>query len=312
MLLHQLEDMFHYQEDVIESLESKIATLKSAPTFAQITSQKSPSTVSTFHQDHVILVKPKNVIHEDHHKTSNEIRATVTSIVNPATLGIGIRNVNNIYGGGIRISLNSNDDCKKLVENLNKDNAQNLVASIPQKKQPRVIIYGVPKYISQDDLILNLCKQNTHVNDAVNGNMDVIKIIKSISSKRNTDEQHWIFEVTPKLRNLVLKLNYINMGWKRCRVADRLLIIQCWNCAKFGHFASECKSNSQKCTHCASDHAFKNCTKKELQPHCVNCTNHAKKINKSINCNHSAIDHRCPEYQKVRAKIMSKINYNDE
>lgn len=79
--------------------------------------------------------------------------------------------------------------------------------------------------------------------------------------------------------------------------------IQCNNCCRFGHVATQCRSNA-RCFICAKSHSGIECNSLSPIPTCLFCSG-----------NHKAIDTSCPEYsrQKSIKLVMSQenISYNE-
>ncbi len=64
------------------------------------------------------------------------------------------------------------------------------------------------------------------------------------------------------------------IGYKKLKVEKYIQpvkIIQCYNCQKFGHFASNCKVKETTCAKCSGEHRVKECKVTILK--CANCGN---------------------------------------
>lgn len=79
--------------------------------------------------------------------------------------------------------------------------------------------------------------------------------------------------------------------------------IQCFNCCRFGHTKTQCRSKP-RCFKCAQDHTADSCNVEETQPKCILCEG-----------KHFAISKACPELQRQKniKKMMSEkcISYSE-
>jgi hypothetical protein len=95
-------------------------------------------------------------------------------------------------------------------------------------------------------------------------------------------------------------------GYKRLRVNTYIpKPIRCFNCQRFGHMKSQCKSRS-KCAFCGGEHDYDSCDVKEVSGSrkCANCDG-----------NHTAGFTGCPNFQNaqeiVKVKTVRNISFAD-
>lgn len=131
--------------------------------------------------------------------------------------------------------------------------------------------------------------------------------------KDSKDEQTWIAKISPEIRYTLVKQKRIFIGLKSCPVLDRIHIIQCYNCGKYGHFAKNCKPEQPACTHCGEiGHCFKFCPDKNNKNKikCVNCIRWAQRHNiTDPEICHKGTDSNCPTAIKVKEKLIANIDY---
>ena len=67
-------------------------------------------------------------------------------------------------------------------------------------------------------------------------------------------------------------------------VQNRLQIIRCFNCQKFGYISAKGQSGD-KCGHCSENHLLRDCPKKNQESKCANCNlnHHANYIQCDVN-----------------------------
>ena len=115
-------------------------------------------------------------------------------------------------------------------------------------------------------------------------------------------------KVSPSIRNYLIKRNngYVYLNLSRFKVFDRLNVPQCYHCYEYNHFAKNCptRANAPTCGRCALSHETRSCQSNFEK--CVNC---AKKAGKPHN--HCSFSYKCPDYEKERNYLMSRIDYDD-
>ncbi len=101
------------------------------------------------------------------------------------------------------------------------------------------------------------------------------KGIKSIN-QFSKNEDYNITKAEVENKELLEKISSegLFIGYKRLRIekyVQPISIIQCFNCQKFGYYASNCKATDLICVKCSGQHKVKEC--KESTIKCANCGN---------------------------------------
>lgn len=99
-------------------------------------------------------------------------------------------------------------------------------------------------------------------------------------------------EVSPGLRNTILKTGRIFIDWESCPVVDSLPLIRCFKCNGFGHKSEVCKQTEECCGHCGQTHKTRDCNSNSSQYSCVNCIKHNK------------IPKQTKKYMKLTTRLM--------
>ena len=148
-----------------------------------------------------------------------------------------------------------------------------------EKPNKAVIIKRVPTDIDDSEIALSI--QNHHSFEDVKAT----RFIKRDQTKLETVKINFkTVDDAEKALNEGLFID--SLFYKPTRFEQRTLtIIRCFNCQKFGHISSNCKSN-QTCGHCSGNHSYNQCSKTE-PPKCANCHG-----------NHPADSTYCPTYLK--------------
>jgi hypothetical protein len=303
----------------LKSVSENNTIINSAPniSYAQAVT-KSMSKTQLIKSKHVIAITPKDI-----NTTSNDLRKIIKEKINTTTINIGINLIKNISKGGILLECDSNEDINKFSQHLNETVRNLAEIKIPTKKSPKMIIYNLSNDITKEELIEAIPKQNPLIADLLSKSRNIESQIKfKFFTKSNfKDCKNAVIEVPPELRKLLINLNKINIVWSKCSVKDYIIIMRCFKCLSFGHLSKDkegnnCCKNDIRCSYCAEDHSFKDCTKNYSQNHntCINCINHNVKTKNQkfhYNINHSAMDKNCPVFKYVENQIKSKTNYGD-
>ena len=119
-----------------------------------------------------------------------------------------------------------------------------------------------------------------------------------------------IAEVEPKLFKKLMELRKVCVGYSLCSVKDRISVIRCFKCNRFGHGQRECR-NETTCASCAGPHNTIGCIETTVK--CSNCDwiNQKRKQRKQelIDCQHRADDVTCPQYRRIRRIVESQIDF---
>lgn len=171
-----------------------------------------------------------------------------------------------------------------------------------KKLNPRIIIHGVPKEMSADEIRSELIAQN--LDEYLGRELRMIYIFKP---KQNKQTVSCILELQPAARKALLRRERIYLRYASCTFADYVRVVQCYRCLHFGHIAGDCK-NEPSCRHCAGAHEMKDCARRELQLKCSNCVR--QHISQG-DTGHSATDATsCPILgRKIKDRI-AYINYD--
>lgn len=262
---------------------------ESKKTFADVTKQGV--------SNEVIVIKPKEK------QESKQTRTELKQIIDPKNLSIAVENMKNGRDGSIIINCNNKYTKEKITEKVNSDLNEKYTVVNTEQKNPKVKIIGVEEeYIEEtNEVILEALKEQNKLDISDKTTFEVYSKYKQ-KNKKNSGVI--ILTVDPPLKNKMLELQKLNIGWRSCIVQEYFQIIRCFNCARYGHFASKCENNLT-CFKCGGNHKTESCTEKSLK--CINCSDANNKLNKTLNTNHPATDHKCPCYQRILNIEIRKI-----
>jgi hypothetical protein len=238
-------------------------------------------------------------------KSSHSIEHMMTLVktkVNPVDMKLGITAFKGLRNGRLLIETQSKKEIDALSNTINEVCGEELEASTPRRRNPRLIIYNVPDEVNMENAKELIIKQNSEL---CIGNDDITpKYLFKDKRKAN----NLVIEVNSTTRMKFLR-NKMKLGWYMCNVDDYIKINRCYNCSKYNHRAQECKSDLT-CPICAENHSLRECKASKEQHKCINCTNFNKYNQKSpVNANHSSLDNSCSCYQNMLRRFTETIDY---
>ena len=203
------------------------------------------------------------------------------------------------------------ENAKQRDEVLSKLKSVNTLKSEPAKqRRPMVILFGMPKDISSEEVLEQVLDFNPVVKSSGAAKEEVL--FKFKRNNKNPNLCNIILEVSPKVRSAMLEVQRVKINDQRIRVKDFSPFLQCFKCLQFGHTQSKCKSEKIACSHCASDeHLYKDCpSKSDNKPRCYNCKSDNAKHNKSVNDAHSGTSMKhCPVIKSMAKRINVRVDH---
>ena len=180
--------------------------------------------------------------------------------------------------GKIVIVTDTPEQAEKILK-LNKSLKQTGQIRSPKEIKPRMILLNAPSDLSSDAITHTIKLQNRNLKDL--GKEDFEPVYKT--GKRDLPECHWVINVSPVAKELLLKTNRIYVHNRACKIHDYTNINRCFNCQRYGHRATHCLDTSPTCGHCAvTGHKSEACPSKNSPAKCVNCTRQKKTSNHSV------------------------------
>lgn len=303
-LVAELENVNQLQKEKINELLNKTV---SKPLLSTIVSTR-PQTSSGFikppnkndkQTSPVLIIKPK----DRNANNSNNILNDIKSKVNPVDLNLCITNTKTLRNG-ILVGCSSKEMLNKLKSSLTDKIGKNYLINEGSKLKPRLKIYRVEKcYANKEIFATNLISLNEELKEFKPEN------IKTIFIQTRGNYANVIIEVSPAIRNIIMKSEHVYMGWQRCGVSDHYSLIRCFKCSRFGHTRNDCKSTQSICGECSGSHEHQECNSDTKK--CINCVEHNERHKSSVSFNHSVTDSNCHVYKILVQNQINKTDYNE-
>jgi hypothetical protein len=279
--------------------ESCAKPLTSHTSFADMVKKSSnnfirPSSLSS------VLIFPN-----DASKTSDDTKCLVQKIISPEEMKLKVRGFRKIRNGGVVISTETKDDIEKLKSSVQLANS-GLKVDETNKRKPRIIIIGVPSFMSEIEVYKCIFEQN--IADKVTS-ISREQFISSLklshkSGRKDGDSCNFVIEVPAIIRKALISQNRLFINWTACPVRDFTLVTRCYKCQQYGHAAKTCKAASPTCGHCGDDgHSIQDCKKKTESPKCATCLRFKKP------CGHKTGDPECPAKKAAENRYIHSVDY---
>lgn len=144
---------------------------------------------------------------------------------------------------------------------MEKELANSYKIEITKMKEPRLIIVGLDKEYTNEEINSQLISLNYYLNEE-----DKVYIKYARKSKKSVK---WTMYVETNGKTFEKLVNReVNIGWKSCKVYEDLNIMMCYKCCGYGHKTTNC-TREQKCYLCAGNHCGRDC-KEEKQKKWIN------------------------------------------
>ncbi|CAH0703354.1 unnamed protein product [Spodoptera exigua] len=226
----------------------------------------------------------------DKMKTSDETKSLVQKIIRPEEMKLQVRGLRKTKNGGVIISTESKGDIEKLRQSTQLSSS-GLSVDEPKKRNPRVVIIGVPSTMPDNEALTCLYHQNL-AEKLENCSLDSFLSTTKMSHKsgrRDAATCNYVIEVTAATRKALMSQERVFINWSSCPVRDFTLVTRCYKCQQYGHAAKSCRQTSFTCSHCGEQgHTIKDCTKKSDEPKCATCLHYKKPANHTTVCNQFA------------------------
>ncbi|KAJ8674800.1 hypothetical protein QAD02_010586 [Eretmocerus hayati] len=128
-----------------------------------------------------------------------------------------------------------------------------LTVSIKALKKPKIIVYDVDRDLSEADFKDMLFERNEELFGGITKTDLANNIAGRLKGKTAANKEvfNWIVEVTPDIRNRLIRAGRIYLGYASCRLNDHISVPTCYKCQAYNHVSKYCEANADTCMHCA-------------------------------------------------------------
>ncbi|XP_023235514.1 uncharacterized protein LOC111634912 [Centruroides sculpturatus] len=284
----------------LEELETNnVSEYKLMDTFAEKVKSKVNETTGRIKDNKSIIIRGKNEL------SSDEVKRRFFTSMDPRNDKIRIVGVRKLRTNGLMVNLAADKDRDKIL-NLKVLDDAGLDVQVPIRKKPRMILLGVPKEITAEDLIQVIYSLNSDYLFNDKTDYEEFKLQFKLlyqTGRRREFLTNWVVEVAPSLRYKLLEINRLFIEYRSCYIKDYYEIPKCFKCQLFGHVAKFCRNDKDVCFKCGVvGHRSRDCTK-QIQKICIPC----RQMKKS--CSHISRSGDCFSYQIAISRYKQLIDY---
>lgn len=280
--IQQQDGKLMEQSNLISKLLKEISITKmlsGCETYANVTKNKN--------NNDVIVVKPKEK--QESSTTRNDLKGKI----NPRSMAIAVENMKPGKEGSVIINCGDENSKQKIRQTVERELGNKYSVIEGKQRDPKIIIRGVEEdFIDGDDeTIINALREQNVLPDTA-----IMKVLTKFKRKGGVNKGNIILIVDVDTKDLLCKMEKLNIGWRRCVVHEYFHVIRCFKCCRYGHISSKCE-NHITCFKCAGSHTSSGCTSRNHQ--CINCIETNNKFKKNLNINHMVTDSSCPCYKRI-------------
>lgn len=208
--------------------------------------------------------------------------------------------------GDIVMKFDKNDDITAITKHIGEDLKIKTIGR--GLLLPKIKITHIPEYTTKDldELAKVIINSNEWLKQLTNdGHCFVVLFTYKVR-----DFLTAVCKVSPEVRHrlLVWENKVIRVGMRSCPITDRIHVMKCGKCQKYGHKTAACKAESYTCSWCSGDHKTSTCNNiAETSSHnCANC-----KLNDERDHNHASHSNSCPIFLKERERVKNRTDWGE-
>ncbi|KAJ0169716.1 hypothetical protein K1T71_014901 [Dendrolimus kikuchii] len=239
------------------------------------------------------------------HRSAEETLKEVQQALDAKQGGLEVERVRKARDGRIIISCRTEEDREKVKHKLTEKRTDLTAENITNKK-PLVMITGVLRVHTDEDLFQALRNQNRAVFEGLGEAEDQMEAAYKIRGK-NPNTHRVVLRVTPTLWRRLTEVGTVKVDLQTLQVADRSPLTQCTICLGFGHGRRLCTETQVLCGHCGGPHTISECEEHSVgaQPSCKNCTRERRP-----EATHNAFSEKCPVRARWDKIVRATVAYS--
>lgn len=240
----------------------------------------------------------------DETETSEEVLEKVRSAVDAKEGWIQVERIRKTKDRKIIMGFKSKEERDRASDRLKKDENSLNVEAV-KNKDPLLILWGVLKVHSDEDIERALRNQNRDVFHGLDKEDDRMEV-RYRRRARNPLTAHVVIRVSPTIWRRAIDRGSVHIDLQISRVEDQTPLIQCTRCLGFGHGKRHCVEAEDVCSHCGGPHHRAECVDwlAGVPPRCRNCTKA-----KNTKVEHNAFSRDCPVRHKWDDLARSSVAY---
>lgn len=240
-------------------------------------------------------------VEEAETNTSEQTKAELKRTVEPRAISVQVENVRKVGNAGIMVQTAS----VAAAERLKKAVPASLRVVEPKRRQPLVALHNVDGDPSFEALVDEVWELNFRedplwplpsVKEAMKG---AFKRSRKGSPYKETT---CVFECTPGMREALVNLGTVYIGWQHVEVSDFVRVTCCNKCQMYGHPEKFCRAKDPTCGRCGeTGHRADQCKSPVLC--CATCKRFRREST------HRTASRSCPARLHAEEQLINQVQY---
>ncbi|CAH0404363.1 unnamed protein product [Chilo suppressalis] len=178
-------------------------------------------------------------------KSSEDTKRTLQNAIKPGSEGIRIQSVRMVGKSGVVVRTAN----LEAAQQLKAAAPPSLKAADPKTRLPRIALRFLRSDISEEDFLVDLQKVN--LSDDPEWSLDKVKQSCKVALKKEVGTKFlYILECTMPMRDKLIRLGKVYIGWDEAEVSDHARATCCLRCQQYGHPEKYCRAKEMVCGKC--------------------------------------------------------------
>lgn len=231
-------------------------------------------------------------------KESEDVKKMVREKLKPSESGLRVERIGKVKNGVI-IEIES-EEKEKVMDTVRKGIGEGGKVDEAKGARPMIRVVGVDKDMKEEDFLKELREMN--LEEVTEDEWkESAKVVRRFVGRFG--DATFLLRVNPELREKLVAMEKVYVGWMRCRVEDYVEVFACMKCGAYGHKGKECKREKSVCFKCGEEgHASKTC--KSETKKCPNCKRAGKPDE------HGIFTSKCPLYEREIGFQLRRVGWS--
>lgn len=234
-------------------------------------------------------------------KSSEDTKKELQRNIKPGLHGVQCQRLVPVANGGVAVQTKSAEAARKLKEAA----PPTLKATDPKSRKPLVAIRNLRSDPNAADVLEDLYR----INLAEDENWPKEKVMSQCSvafkkGRRDTGRTTVVLECTGPLRDRLISLGRVYIGWDEADICDYVRVTCCNKCQQYGHPEKHCRAAGMVCGKCGEQGHKKDECRAESSC-CATC----KKFKRPNYSDHSTGAAMCPARLHAEQQAANRTHY---
>ncbi|GBP28871.1 Uncharacterized 50 kDa protein in type I retrotransposable element R1DM [Eumeta japonica] len=239
---------------------------------------------------------------EDSIKTAEDTKRILKSAMDPTVMQVQVTKIRKVGRAGVVVQTTSEESAEKIKRAV----PPTLRVTVPRSRKPLVALRNMLGNPQNDEVLNGVFEQNLRVKHPT-WTADRFKAACRVAFKKSRRDRNIttvVLECTSELRDVLVALDRLFIGWESVVVCDYIDVTCCHNCQQYGHPAAHCRSKETVCGKCGdAGHKAADC--KAAASRCATCHRFGRRDAEQ----HSTASRDCPARRYAEERFLSVTNY---